>query len=218
MIGGAQTIKSLQRDSIDLRGTMKSTISPYEVYIKYLALKQHFTTEHYNYFTYNGKVRASEHAFNIRKDKYFFMKLSKHKDVENFLLANIVDGDKDFWIGEMRETAPEDVYRNWKKRQEALTYTYKNELENLDKDFDKNFAVEKYGHPHLLRLYLRNEVCIETMCILDMLVNYSKTWNKFLQKDLIWEDKYTIITKYRPFLSINLDKFKAITLDYFNDR
>ena len=56
------------------------------------------------------------------------------------------------------------------------------------------------------------------MCILDMLVNYSKTWNKFLQKDLIWEDKYTIITKYRPFLSIDLDKFKAITLDYFNDR
>ena len=54
------------------------------------------------------------------------------------------------------------------------------------------------------------------MCILDMLVNYSTQWNKSLEKDLIWSDKYTIIKKYKPFLSIKLDKFKAHTLDYFN--
>jgi len=55
------------------------------------------------------------------------------------------------------------------------------------------------------------------MCILDMLVNYSNSWNKKLQKDLIWEDKYTIIKKYRPFLSIDTDKFRAITLNYFRN-
>ena len=55
------------------------------------------------------------------------------------------------------------------------------------------------------------------MCILDMLVNYSAQWNKFLEKDLIWSDKYTIIRKYKPFLSIKLDKMKALTLEYFDN-
>ena len=199
-----------------MRGVV-AIVDPYEVYIKYLALKSHFSDLNYDYFKYNGKVKAWRSTFDTRKDKYFFYKLSKHKDIENFLLANILEGGKDFWVGELRDTAPEDIYRKWKKRQESLTYTFKDDLTRMDDDFDKNFKVDQYGHPLLLRLYLRDEVCIETMCILDMLVNYSKTWNKYLKKDLIWEDKYTIIKKYRPFLSINTDKFKSIVLDYFNN-
>tara|TARA_R110001592_G_scaffold245520_2_gene506917 strand:- start:694 stop:1284 length:591 start_codon:yes stop_codon:yes gene_type:complete len=191
-------------------------MTPYQVYTKYIALKNHFTQKNYDFFTYGGKVRAKESSFEIRKDKYFFYKLSKHKDVQNFLLANLLDGGKDFWVGTMRDSGPEEVYRDWKKRQESLTYTFKNDLTKLNDDFDSNFRNEKYGHPHLLRLYLRGDVCIETMCILDMLVNYSTSWNKFLEKDLIWSDKYTIIKKYKPFLSINTDKMKAITLEYFD--
>lgn len=191
-------------------------MTPYQVYTKYIALKNHFTQKNYDFFTYGGKVRAKESSFEIRKDKYFFYKLSKHKDVQNFLLANLLDGGKDFWVGTMRDSGPEEVYRDWKKRQESLTYTFKNDLTKLNDDFDSNFRDEKYGHPHLLRLYLRGDVCIETMCILDMLVNYSTPWNKFLEKDLIWSDKYTIIKKYKPFLSINTDKMKAITLEYFD--
>jgi|TARA_R110000744_G_scaffold19304_4_gene51064 hypothetical protein len=200
-----------------LRGQYKQwTMTPYQVYTKYIALKNHFTLKNYDYFTYGGKVRAKQSTFEVRKDKYFFYKLSKHKDVENFLLANLLDGGKDFWVGTMRDSGPEEIYREWKKRQESLTYTFKNDLTKLNDDFDSNFRDEKYGHPHLLRLYLRGDVCIETMCILDMLVNYSAQWNKFLEKDLIWSDKYTIIKKYKPFLSIKTDKMKAITLEYFD--
>ena len=54
------------------------------------------------------------------------------------------------------------------------------------------------------------------MCILDMLVEYTKLWNKKLEKDVLWEEKFVIINKYRPFLSINLDKMKSITLEYFD--
>jgi hypothetical protein len=38
-------------------------VTGYEVYKMYLALKQHFTKESYDYHTYNGKVRASEQSF-----------------------------------------------------------------------------------------------------------------------------------------------------------
>ena len=167
-----------------LRGIYRTEyMTPFEVYTKYIALKNHFSQPKYDYFTYGGKVRAKESSFEIRRDKYFFYKLSKHKDVENFLLANILEGGKDFWVGELRESAPEDIYRKWKKRQESLTYTFKDDLSKMDDDFDKNFKVEKFGHPLLLRLYLRDDVCIETMCILDMLVNYSDSWNKILKND-----------------------------------
>jgi len=193
----------------------EGVMDPFEVYCKYLALKNHFQQKNYDYFKYNGKVSAKRDSFETRRDKYFFYKLSKRKDVENYLLANMVDGGKNFWIGEMREHIPDSIYTNWRRRNEALTYTFREDLGKLDEDFDSNFKVEKYGHPYLLRLYLRNEVCIETMIILDMLINYTDVWNKKLNEDLIWGEIYHIMLKYRPFLSIKLDKFKSITINMF---
>ena len=199
-----------------LRSRFREPImTPFEVYKKYIALKNHFTKKTYDYFKYNGQVKANAQTFETRRDKYFFYKLSKRKDIEEFLLANLVDGSRDFWIGEVRDHIPEEVYRKWRKRKESLTYTYKEDLSRLKEDFDENFVVEQYGHPHLLRMYLRKEVCIETMVILDMLVNYSKVWNKKLKEDLIWGEVYHTMVKYRPFLSIDLDKFKTITINTF---
>ena len=44
----------------------------FEVYKMYLALKQHFTKSDYDYFKYEGKVRANENSFEQRRDRYFF--------------------------------------------------------------------------------------------------------------------------------------------------
>ena len=61
----------------------------FDVYKTYLALKLHFTKDKYNYFTFNGKSRASQSAFDKRKDRYFFKKLAAKFDhdtvVEYFL-------------------------------------------------------------------------------------------------------------------------------------
>ena len=48
----------------------------FEVYKMYLALKQHFTKEKYDFYKYNGKVRANEKSFEERRDRYFFLKVS----------------------------------------------------------------------------------------------------------------------------------------------
>ena len=51
----------------------------FEVYKMYLSLKQHFTKPDYDYYKYNGKVRANEKSFEQRQDRYFFKKLAtKH--------------------------------------------------------------------------------------------------------------------------------------------
>lgn len=190
-------------------------MTPFEVYQMYVALKNHFTQKNYDYFKYGGKVKVKPETFETRKDKYFFYKLSKRKDVRDFLLANLVDGSKDFWIGEVREHMPEEIYLRWRKRKESLSYIYTQDLTNMKEEFDENFKVPEYGHPYLLRLFLRQDVCIETLIILDMLVGYSKLWNRKLQKDLIWNEVYTKMIKYRPFLSINIDKFKKVTINTF---
>lgn len=191
-------------------------MDPFDTYTLYIALKNHFSQKSYDFFKYGGAVKVKRETFETRKDKYFFYKLSKRKDVQDFLVANFVDGNKDFWVGSIKEEAPDQIFIKWKKRQESLTYTYIQDLDRLDSDFDKNFTVEKYGHPLLLRLYLRQDICIETMVILDMLLNYTKVWNKKLSKDLIFEEVYTKMTKYKPFLSIDLPKFKSITINKFN--
>ena len=197
-----------------LRGSI-NIMSPFEVYQKYIALKNHFTTS-YDYHKYNSKVKVNETSYETRRDKYFFMKLAKKKDIENYLLAQFVEGGKDFYVGNINASQPDDVYMSWKKRQESLTYRFKDDLSKLEEDFDSNFEVPKFGHPTLFRLFLRKDICIETMIILDMLVGYFQHWQKELKNDLLWQEQYGIIINYRPFLSINTDKYKSITLDYFN--
>ena len=42
---------------------------PADAYRCYLALKNHFTKDHYDYHKYRGKTRASNQAFYKRKDR-----------------------------------------------------------------------------------------------------------------------------------------------------
>ena len=57
-------------------------MTPFDVYKTYLALKNHFSKPKYDYIKYAGKTRASIEAFNKRKDKYWYEKLSRQKTDE----------------------------------------------------------------------------------------------------------------------------------------
>ena len=52
-------------------------MTEFEAYIQFLALKLHFTSEHYDYFKYNGKHNATMASFEKRTDKRFFKRLAK---------------------------------------------------------------------------------------------------------------------------------------------
>ena len=56
---------------------------PFECYKTYLAMKQHFTKDKYDYVKYCGRSRASLQSFYKRKDRYFFEKMARqHPDKE----------------------------------------------------------------------------------------------------------------------------------------
>ena len=192
-------------------------MSALECYKEYLALKNHFSKPSYDYFKYNGKVKVNASSFDSRKDKLFFQKLAKHPDVHSFLIANLAIDSK-AWIRDLAysETA-EKTYKDWLKRQQSLTYNFKQELSKLDEDFNNNFLIKDNDHPILLKKFLGSEISLETICILLDLTGAKNHWDKKMQYDLVWDNTRTKIEKYTPFIKYDKSKIKNILLDHFGE-
>jgi len=188
---------------------------PVDAYRQYIALKNHFTKEKYDYHRYNGKSRATVQSFYKRKDRFWFEKLARNKDdkeVVEFFISNFItctDPNK-LWIGEMIKEG-EDRYTSWKKRTQSLSYLFKQEVEKIfdDSDFNSMFALNGSRHPQILKEHLRGSVSIETMIILDGILNYTKEWDKNLT-DPVWEIVSMKMKKYSPFLNIDVQRYKTI--------
>lgn len=189
----------------------------YEAYKLYVALKNHFNSDTYDYFRYGGKTRANVKSFEMRHDKYFFNKLAKHKDTERFVLANIVEDNPNVWVGDLaNEQQAESNYKTWLKRQESLSYVFTNDLDNLSPIYNDNLVVEGSNHPLLLKLLIQKKVSLETIVILNDLCGFFRHWNKKIEEDVIWPMVYKKCKKYRPFLKFDKDKLKQIVVDKFS--
>jgi len=192
-------------------------MSAFECYKEYVALKNHFTKPTYDYFKYNGKAKLNFDSFDKRKDKLFFQKLAKHPDVHNFLIANLADNDK-HWIRDLAYSeSAEKTYKDWLKRQQSLSYVFKSELSQLKTTFNENFVCKDGTHPYLLKLYLGNQISLETLCLLLEITGAKKHWDSKMEYDLVWDSLKIKIEKYSPFIKCDKDKLKNIVLDYFNE-
>lgn len=191
-------------------------MSAFECYKEYLALKNHFSKPDYDYFKYNGKLKANADSFNTRKDKLFFQKLAKHPDVHNFLVANLSENEK-HWIRDLAYSEnAEKTYKNWLKRQQSLSYVFKQELGKLDSDFNRNFVVKSNEHPLLLKLFLASEISLETICLLLEFTGAKKHWDSKMQYDLVYDSIKTKIEKYTPFIRCDREKLRKIVVDHFS--
>jgi hypothetical protein len=189
----------------------------YEAYKMYVALKNHFNSDTYDYFRYGGKTRANVKSFEMRHDKYFFNKLAKHKDTERFVLANIVEDNPNVWVGDLaNEQQAELNYKTWLKRQESLSYVFTNDLDNLSPSYNDNLIVEGSNHPLLLKLLIQKKVSLETLVVLNDLCGFFRHWNRKIEEDVIWPMVYKKCKKYRPFLKFDKDKLKQIVVDKFS--
>jgi hypothetical protein len=187
---------------------------PFDAYRQYLSLKNHFTKEKYDYHKYCGKSRATVQSFYKRKDRFWFEKLARNKsdqEVIDFFVSNFItctDPSK-LWIGEMIREG-EVRYTDWKKRNQSLSYIFKEEIESIlaNQDLDSIFA-RKNGHPIILKKYLGGEISIETLVILDHILGFKKQFDKKLQ-DPVWETVSMRMKKYSPFLNIEVSRYKKV--------
>jgi len=200
---------------------MKTKVTPFETYQTYLSMKNHFTNSKYDFFTYGGKSRATMTSFNKRKDKYWFEKTSRKysdQEITDFLLANFVTADtpQNLWIGEIINSG-EKTYADWMKRQQSLTYLFKEQSTELlsEKKLEEVFNCSK-GHPIVLKKYLGGEISLETLTILEKIFSFVKNFDTKLQ-DPVWESVSLKIRKYLPFLNINVFNYKKILRDLVDE-
>ena len=192
-------------------------MEPYNVYKAYLALKLHFTTDQYDAIKQQGRVRASKQAFFKRTDLFSIRKIAKDysdKEVVDFLVANFVSGDR--WGG-VFDSEAKDTYLAWKKRMESITYTFQRDLDKISFEAEKigatnySFLVSFKGQlPKIVNMYLRHDISIETLVILNKLNNYTDDLDNLLFDNIIWPDVSRLIKKYSPFLNINQSKYYDI--------
>ena len=187
---------------------------PADAYRCYLALKNHFTKDHYDYHKYRGKTRATNAAFYKRKDRFWFEKFArqkKDKEVEEFFVSNFIYSTDPgtMWIGEMIKEG-EGRYQEWKKKTQSLSYIFKEEVNNL---FDNNKVDDIFdcsnGHPPILKSYLGKKTSLETLVICDRIFEYRKDFDQQLI-DPVWETVSRKIKKYSPFLNIDVPRYKKI--------
>ena len=183
----------------------------YEAYKKYLSIKLHFTKDEYDYFKYNGEINAKYETFIQRNDRYFFVKVARKygDNIIDYFVSNFIS-NKSPYIKDMNN----DVYLERQKRIDGLTYYFKRDIEQLlrksEKSFNRIFKVNRGQHPILVKTYLAKRVSLETLCILNDLLSYTKNFNKQIKDDIIWPTLRRKIEKYSPFLTYNKERMKLI--------
>ena len=188
---------------------------PFDCYKIYLALKNHFTRDSYDYHKYGGKTRATVEAFYKRKDRFWFEKMCRkktEKEVEDFFVANFVScsDPETLWIGDLMKSGDSN-YTEWKKRVQSLSYIFKEEVEShiSGNNFDTMFFIKGGRHPQLLKEHLQGHLSLETMLILDRILGYKNNFDKKLD-DPVWKVTSTRMKKYSPFLNIDVFTYKKI--------
>ena len=193
-------------------------MSGIEVYRLYLSLKLHFTTDTFDYFKYGNAAKASQQSFDSRRDKFFFVKLSrtfKEDELREFFVANMIVEDKVYPATLVREGAKN--YQDYIKRKQSLAYNFKEDvmtLHDISQKFDKLFIIEGV-HPPLLKAHLGGKISIETLAIFNKIFQYVGNFDKDIKEDIVWKPLRNRVVKYEPFISIDKGKYKNIIKEQF---
>ncbi len=187
----------------------------FEVYKLYLAIKLHFTSDSYNYFTFNGKTRTTLQSFEKRRDKYFFKKLAtkfSQDELIQYFVAHFVQNE-DTWIGDISKIENSSVYLEWTKKIQSMSFVFSADVDQLLKDteFEQIFKVTS-THPPLLKKYLSKSISLETLVIFNKLLNFVKDFDKTIKDPVVWPELKRKVLKYEPFLLVDTHKYKQILL------
>lgn len=194
-----------------------------DTYKTYIALRNHFKQDNYDFYKYNGKTRVTGDSFLKRKDRFFFAKIERKLDKDEriyFFVSNFVKDDSS-WAGSLVTEQSMTVYSEWKRRMQSLSYNFEEECNKLKlivdstgKMFDNLFQPNG-SHPALLKLYLQKEMSLESMVIINKILRYSDVWDKHYTDDIVWDSVGKLITKYDSFVSVDTSKYKAIMKETF---
>ena len=150
-------------------------------------MKLHFNGA-YDFHKYNGKTSATAESFEKRKDKFKFAKLSdklSDPQILDYYLANFIRGKE-------------------------------NDIEKLltkAKKFDIIFQCDDGKHPILVKQYLGKKISLETLIVLEKVVQYKEVFSQQIKETFIWPKLCKLLIDYEPFLKIDVRQYRMITLN-----
>jgi hypothetical protein len=72
-------------------------------------------------------------------------------------------------------------------------------------------------HPKLLRTVMSGEISIETVVILNNLLNFFTMWDRKIDDDLLWPIYKLKFIKYAPFIQYDKNKSKSMLRDLIRE-
>ena len=82
-------------------------------------------------------------------------------------------------------------------------------MREYESTFNDVFVASGINHPPILKLGLSKTISLETFSVLDMLFNFIPNLNKQLV-DPIWDSYQTLVTNYKPFLSVDINAARNV--------
>jgi len=186
-----------------------SHFSGYGAYLVFVTVRTHFESSTFDFFKHKN-VKANKATYLKRNDKSFFDMIAKDydaKELMEFFVANRLEGRN--YITELLDDEAQITYTNFKRRKQALTYNFRNEIENLN--CLTIFKCQDDRYPQIVELYLQGIVSPETMVILNDFTSFIDKFDKYYDKnDPIWSKISLKLRKYKPFVKYPKDKIKHI--------
>jgi len=185
-------------------------LSGYETFCLYLAIKNHFTIDSYDFFKYNGKVKnVGKETYLNRKDRFQFEKLArKCENMQDHLVANLLK-DKT-WIGDLLEDEAFDNTKAYVKTNQSMSYVFRNELERIG---DIKPALRFDGqYPDIIPTLMNGTISYQTFVILNYFIQFVPKFDARLPDDFIWSKLSFKAKKFAPFIITQIDKKKFADL------
>ncbi len=191
----------------------------YNLFKTYVALKNHFTTDTYDFIKYGGKVSVKENTFRKRADLSLFCKLAQwlpESKAVPFLLSHFIELSS-FSIHYVFENPikSQKIFDRWKERTSSILDLYQEDIRTIAKESAgswKNCIQQTDSdYPLLFKLVMGNKISPETYSLLDDLFQQTSRSYKGLDMDVLFLSMNLKYRKYRVFLTPSLQDVLKVT-------
>jgi len=193
-------------------------VDGFKAYKYYIAIKLHFTKDNFDVFKNRGNVKGTRDAFNARNDSYMFEKLARKypvdKDLIQYYVANFAYGN-DAAIYSFEEA--ESNLLEWNRRKQSITKIFADDCNKILMDACKNkitqesiFNLTNKGYSSILKLFLGNQISLESLRIIDDLYPVIDSWKENSSMILLWENEIRRIEKSKGFVKYDSDKVTKV--------
>jgi hypothetical protein len=191
----------------------------FALYKTYVSLKNHFTTDSYDFVKYSGKVNVKEETYHKRSDRQLFHKLSSwlpERIAIPFLVSHFVELSS-FSIHFVFENPikSQKIFDRWKERTSDILGLYERDLRTIATESSHSWTnvinQKDDDYPLLFKLVMSNRISPETYSLLDDLFQHTSKVYKGLDMDVLFLSMNLKYRKYRSFIAPTIQDVLRVT-------